>query len=565
MLPTATKPIWIMAGAGAFYAAVTAVFFWESFPRMDRELLGVPGDSWQFIWSAWWLGEAFTTGRFLYFSDRIFVPEGAWLIWHSLSPLQSAAIAVLRPLSNVAWSYNLVAMAALPVAGVSGFALGWRVSRDHAGALSAGLLVMMSPWLIAKLGGHLNLLYAGLLPLFLAMLLAAVENTRPARAFDREAIALGAASGLLLYSCFASVVFAANLIFFVWIWRSRNEGDWRAVTLRLALRSIPTLIVALPVIVAAVMAGTQEGFWPSIRRDLAYNPEWISYLLPLNEHSMYSSWAASFANGTQALRGIETSAFLGWFVFALALAGLVAARKRSEARLLLWVLAVFLVLSLGPKLLDHREIVHWPNGMTVYLPFNIWRYFPLLGAVGQPGRYEILVVTAMAGGVALLAREFRDRWGSVAGKIAATTSILVVLVEFAFKPMMSPLPTTIPVAGGPSSVVMDTRVEPLWNMFQQAFHERPILEVNLSRRSPALHGYRERLELAWLDTINGPPTSPPPSRPTLLRKLAKLTVGTLFLPANDPRTSVLEDYGFAILYEDVSLKVLEVPGIETDH
>lgn len=562
--PGAMTPIRTIVCAGLFYVAVTIAFFFGSFPRMGQELLGMAGDSWQFVWSAWWMREAFSTGQFPYFSDRIFVPEGAWVIWHSLSPLQSVAIAILRPLTNSAWSYNLVAMAALPIAGLSGFALGWRITRDRAGALAAGIVVMMSPWLVAKLDGHLNLLYAGLLPLFLAALLAASESSRPARVFDREGVALGGASALLLCSCFPSMVFAANLGVFVWVWRSRSEGQWGDVTRRLALRCIPTAIVALPVIVAAVMARVDEGFWPVSSRNLEYNPEWISYLLPLNRYSVHSSWAGSWIGDAHRLDGIETSVFLGWLVFASAIAGLWAARKRPEARLLLWILGVFLVLSLGPKLLHNREIVHWPNGMTVYLPFNIWRYLPFLGAVGQPGRYEILVLTAMAGGVAFLAKEVRERRGSIAGIVATTAIILVVLIEFAFEPMLTPLPAPIPVAGGPNSVVMDTRVAPHWNMVQQSFHGRPVFEVNLSRRSPALAGYRERLKLGWLDAANGPTTSPAPSRTALLQQLGTLGVGTIVLSAHDSRSAVLATYGFINLYNDDLLEVFGVPEVDVD-
>jgi hypothetical protein len=58
-------------------------------------------------------------GRDPYFCHLVFAPEGVPQIWHSLVPLQSTIIALLDHRLPMVLAYDLVAVAAFPLAGMA--------------------------------------------------------------------------------------------------------------------------------------------------------------------------------------------------------------------------------------------------------------------------------------------------------------------------------------------------------------------------------------------------------------------------------------------------------------
>ena len=529
--------------SGSAYALVTVAFFAPLGGRLSGELIG-EGDNLESLWNAWWIGRSLLQLENPWFTELLFAPEGTPLVWHSLAPVSSALVSLLSRVLPLPLAYNLTVMAALPVAGLSCQALCRHFTGDRVAAFVGGLAFMLSPFITSKTLGHLDLLYGGLLPLFYLCLLRAVDS--PSRATRWR---LAGAAMLLLFTCNPSLpVFAANLVFLLLCWRTRNERLGPATRL-FARAFAPTLLLALPWLAIVVWYSIAWDYLPRAHADLDYDPELVSYLLPLTRSSLWWEWTQGLPVPTirmASLHGIEPAVYLGIWVFPIAIAGLWAGRRQPLVAHLALVGAVFLVLSMGPKLQWQREVVQL-GGLDLYLPFGIWRWLPVLGAVGQAGRYALIVYTVMGVGVALAVTRARQRFSvahpAVPLALSAAVALLVCL-DFAFEPTARPLPRSLDLAETQPERrnVLDPRLSSAATMYQQSLSGRPLVGGYVSRTPPGqIARYRADPVLGWFFRRE---PGEAPEREALLRRFEALAIGDVMLAREDPRGAVLARYGF---------------------
>jgi hypothetical protein len=526
-----------LAGAALIYTAITAgIFARHAGTSLFRDILG-GGDAYVFMWNAWWLRQSLFEMHNPYFCDLIFAPFGSPLVWHSLIPLPSAAIALLSSVVPIHVAYNLVVMAAFPLAGTAAFALCRALTRDGWASLVGGLVFMLCPFMASRAMGHLNLLFCGLLPLYFLALLRATDTANPAaaRAWRWR---LAGVSLCLLFSCANAVVFAANLSLFLFIWQGWRDPAWRATAARFWRALSPTLWVSLPYIAMVLYFSVTYDYFPTVRRDLDWNPEPISYVLPLTRTSIYSSWLAGL--GSPQLVAVEPAVYLGMLTFPLAAAGLAMRRRDPHIALCGLLFLLFASFSLGPKLLWNREVVHLASS-TVYLPFAIWRLVPVFGAVGQAARYVIISYAMMGVGVACCVAEIRKHLPGRSGVAAAAAVGLLVCIDFAFEPIVTKLPPPLELSAS-GGTILDPRPQAPDMMYQQMFHRRPIIGGHLARPPEAvLRRYRGEPGLAWF--FSGQRKAQP-DRDLLLRTLTELDVRDLILDRGDWRAATLQQLGF---------------------
>jgi hypothetical protein len=534
------------------YLGVTAAFFAPlvlggSGERLSSQLIG-EGDNLESLWNAWWIGQSLGSLGNPWFTDLLFAPEGVPLVWHSLAPLGSGVVALLSQVVPVPLAYNAAVIAALPVAGLSCRALCRRFTDDELAAFTGGLAFMLCPFVTSRTLGHLDLLYGGLLPFFYLQLLRAVEAPGHAAGWR-----LAGAAMLLLFTCNPSVpVFAANLAFFLLCRYARREGFGPAVR-RFARVFAPTLLLALPWLVLVAAYAIAWDYPPRSHADLDYDPELLSYLLPLTRSSSWWPWTRGLVPAS--LHEVEPAVYLGLGVLPVALAGLWSARREPMVRHLALLGAVFLVFSMGPKLQWHREVVQ-VAGLDLYLPFGLWRWVPVLGGVGQAGRYALIVYMVMGVGVACAVARLRQRVAERAspqgdsGRARALGFALafgiaaLVCVDFAFSPTTRPLPRPLDLAEDAPQRrrMLDPRLSHAPTMYQQTLCGRPLVGGYVSRTPPGpLASYRADPVLAWF--FSRDPVAPP-TRDALHARLQELAVGDVLLDPADPRGPVLAALGF---------------------
>ena len=165
------------------YTAITLVFHAGVLGNLTNNVIGEVWDHQLYLWDAWWMSQSLFRGENPFFSNMVYAPEGTPLILHTLVPLPAAAIALLGFSMSTELAYNLIVLAAFPLSGMAAYLLCRRFTRDHISSLCGGLVFMLSPFMVSKsVAGWVNLLYAGLLPLFFLTLLKATDQKGSRRA-----------------------------------------------------------------------------------------------------------------------------------------------------------------------------------------------------------------------------------------------------------------------------------------------------------------------------------------------------------------------------------------------
>jgi hypothetical protein len=489
-------------GALLLYAALLALFVAPAAARLASELIATSDDRYLYLWSAWWVRESLFAAANPYFTQLLYAPDGAPLVFHTLSMLPSMAAAALSPALGPVVAYNVVGLALTCLAGLGGYAFCRQVVPQRAAAWLGGATFMLSPFTTGKLThGWVNLLCVGWLALFAACFVRATDpQLRPG---SRARLWLALSAAALAFSSEHLAVMAAWTGLFVCGWRLLAEPS--AATLgRLVRAGWPAALAVAPyVAIVASYALRLDLSVPVRPPEIGFSPGLASYLLPLHVNSIHAPWVSELGL-REGLFKQDLACYLGVLVFPLAAIGLWRARRRPAAQLCIALGLAFLVVTFGPSLVWDGEYVHL-LGRRVPLPARALAALPVLGAVAQSGRYMALVYLAIAAGVACFAaappEALRRRLG--AAGVPALLALVALDYGFTVSPRALPVEPEL-VREGRVLARVDVYAPPL---YFQTLDERPLIAGPISRPLRyALDRYRERPGLScWLFRVDEPP------------------------------------------------------------
>jgi hypothetical protein len=339
----------------ALYAVCALWATWPAIRHVEGHYLARPaaghgeaaaGDHLQLGWSFWLVGHQLADGASPLADPYSFRPEAeappnlqGWLLGLPYWPLRAA-------FGNT-WAYDLVVLLTFVLAG--GLGCWWLRSLDasRAAALVGGGVFCLMPYRVGQSTGHLLGLIAFLLP---AVLLA-LERRR----FILAGLALAAIplSGQL-HLALGAIVLALG-----YTWARVARADWWK-----AGAGVVTAVVAGVVVERWTVAGS-IGAGRSFAQVERYSAE-LSDLV------------------TRAVgSGVEELVFVGWLTPLLAVAGLVAARRRRGLAIVLGLAAVVpCLLALGANLPGYE---------------TLWRVVPGLDSTRVPERFMPIACLAIAG------------------------------------------------------------------------------------------------------------------------------------------------------------------------
>lgn len=149
------------------------------------------GDNVAALWSFWWARQALAHASLsLWETNLLFAPIGTGLVLHTGTPLLTVAGALAFPAGvSPAFVHNVFVALGVFLNGLCAYAAASRFVSDRRAACLAGIVFALSPCLIARLDGHLNLLHAWGLPLLLLLV---------SRLCARPTLLRGALAGLTL-------------------------------------------------------------------------------------------------------------------------------------------------------------------------------------------------------------------------------------------------------------------------------------------------------------------------------------------------------------------------------
>jgi hypothetical protein len=490
------------------YVLLTLVCTYPLVIEFTRAIPGDGFDGWQNYWNIWWINVALLQQHASpYFTGMLLAPTGVGLLFHTLNPFNG----LLTLPAQLSWglvpAYNVAVVFSFAVGGFGAYLLTREVlgrQRSRLPALAAGVIFTLSPFHVAHLLGHLQLISLEWIPFFALYLVRMVELAigRDAggrhlafRPILRSALLAGLFLALVALCDWYYVLYCLILAALAVVWllahgmarhgprkmavrgadaAAITDASTRASSLQRPWQPVVDLVAGLavtclffaaalsPVLVPMIREATQFRFMvPDPAQSRTFSADLLAFLFPQEFSPLWGAWATAKARVFTATLA-EHQVFAGYTVLLLAIVGLVSARHRNAgpaagvdiasgatprpARVYLvsfWLLVVivFGILALGPVLHVGGNANLLPGGRELPLPYGwLARTVPFLNISRSVSRFDVVVML----GLAVLAGyglQWLSRHGK-SGRGLAFGALFLIILEFWAAPYPMSLPDT---------------------------------------------------------------------------------------------------------------------------
>jgi len=417
------------------YLAVTVIFTWPLALNLTTAIPGDSFDGWQNYWNQWWIKQALID-RIVspLVTDLLYHPTGVSLYFHTLNPFNGVTTLPIQLAFGLIAAYNAVVVLSWVLAGYGMFLLvRWVLgergayvessgersgerrhlapSNPHAlwlAPLVAGLVYTFSPFHMAHLLGHMQVMTLQWMPFYMLALLRSLRLAEAGRSWLRAALWAGfflILTGLSDWY-FVLYLFLFTAVTLLWRWAAPpGRFGWRKLGRVLAPPLAAGLFFAVALsfwLAPMVLEATRFRFMVRPAADLyILSASVMDFFIPNRLHTLFRPDSFTWI-GNQIAPVSERTIAIGYTVLALALASLALARRKAA---FWWVMALFFfVLALGPQwrwgditwedipsaALNGEELASWtPYGLLNQL-------VPFMRISRSVSRFAVMVQLSMA-------------------------------------------------------------------------------------------------------------------------------------------------------------------------
>jgi hypothetical protein len=455
-----------------FAVAAAVALTWPLARVFTTHLAGGFGDPYVTLWSMRWMHDALAAHRNPFFTDRIYHPTGATLLFHTFDLPSTLLVTPLWGHVPDVAVYNTAVLFAFALTVYGMFRLLRDMTDDAVVAMLAGVLFAAVPYHFAHLEGHLHLMSMGWLPLYVLYLLRIVVG----HGSRTDAVLAGVYLALACLASWYHLIFAAVITPPLLVYGLiHHRRAWRAgrVVARLALAVIVWGVLAGPLLAAMVVAKSHEPFIGA-HDSAVFSADVLSFVQPNGMQTRCRVGVAPRQNWGGEIG--EHATYAGIVVLVLALAGAVL---HPLGRAFLLVALLGAVFAAGPFL-------HW-NGEVIGGRMPYWyaeRYVPIFAFAGVPARFGYVMYFGLVVAAAFALAHLRARIAAKpAGTVAAVVLAGAALYDYRWCP---PSMTSVPVPPIVAEWAHDTgswAVLDLSNdlMWHATIHGKPIVGGYLGR------------------------------------------------------------------------------------
>jgi len=389
-------------------------------PALRQAIPGWPGDNLLYAYALSWMAQAPLLGRSPFVDPRLNFPDDLPLLTNDLPYLGNLAVAPATWLLGPAFGYNLVVLLSLVGSGYATYLWALRVTASRPAAAIAGAAFLLTPFRLAHLFGHLNLVATFGLPLFFWALDRALgadgRRLRAALLLAGATFLVGSASQYYLLICLL-VGLPYGLLRALPDLGALLRRGWSA-----ALGGgAGALASALPYL-SVFGSGALTPY--SVEETRVWSADPLNFLLPWGRHPL---WGGLVEGLRPEPLWVEKTLYVGAVAGALALAGLALARGEQRRQAFVWAGAglAAAVLALGTDL--HIAGQPLSAERPLWLPAYYVGQLPFGSLVRAWSRFGVLTImfTALLAGVGAAA--LLGRLGRMARPAAVAIGLLLVL------------------------------------------------------------------------------------------------------------------------------------------
>ncbi|MEZ4635036.1 MAG: hypothetical protein R2873_10855 [Caldilineaceae bacterium] len=427
------------------------------------------------------------------------------LYFHTLNPFNGLVTLPVQLSGGLMLAYNAVVWISWVLGGYGVFLLALWVLRAarlspllrFGAAFLAGTIFTFSPFHMAHLLGHMQVMSLQWMPFYVLYLLRGIERTRSAQQWLHEGLLAGLFLALVGLCDWYFVLYLFLFTGLVLVWRLIQ--DLRQRRLRVAIfypagtAGIVFLALLSPILYPMINEALRFSFMERPVSDLyILSAALADFVIPNRLHTLFRP--ESFAwMGNQIAPVSERTIAVGYVALSLAVVAALRDRRRSG---LWWAAAVlFLLIALGPSFnLRTVTLEDVPQGTPSFgwTPYEILnRTIPFMRISRSVSRFAVLVqmslaVAAAIGMAALLRRRSRQMQLTV-----VVVALAAVLAEFWVAPYPISPPDTPAYyaqidADESSGAVLNLPMNfdrPGYLLYQTV-HHKPLTVAYISRDDP---------------------------------------------------------------------------------
>lgn len=473
------------------------------------------GDTFIFLWNAWWLKKAAGGGAELFFTDFLFWPNGVSLVFHTFNLFNTVLISLLSEMLGLVRAFNIVYLFSLWLSASFTYFLVKEVWKSRLAGLVAGVIFAFSPFVWAHSLGHFNLVtiwpFAALMWLFYRIY--RLKNWK-------EAIGAGILLSLILYNDYQYFVYAIILsvmfiVYYQFFGEKKKFKEWY-------LSWIVVVVVVLIMIFPMFWRGWSvfREFAPTaLLSEVKYwSADLMSFVTPSWQHPIWGQWGLEI-NQQYFASKTESVLFVGYGVlllFVISVIIFLIGKKKTDFIFWFGVALIFGLLSLGPilKIYGIDEFSINDINYNIALPY-LWLYkLPFWAVARVPARFFAVMILAVAVIASyVVARLDRKMPNYKVGRYAVYCLVLLVVVEIIFEYSAWPLSLQKISIPPVYNAIKDDQQNvailelPLWwtsghrsmgevktiIQFYQTYHNKRIFNGSVSRVPDALFDYYQQL------------------------------------------------------------------------
>ena len=505
-----SKSRWLsLAILSAVYFAIACLITWPLFRKLGTHLVGRTSDAMVHYWNGWWVQQSLSLGQSPFQTSYLSFPEGVSLVTHNIAWLNILPWLLLEPLIGGVWAYNLIVLFSLTLCGLAMYLLADELLHNRQVAFIAGLIYMAWPYRQSQLD-HPNLIATFCIPLFFLFLIRTLRGLRWRDAiFAAIALALVGYTRwqLLLPAVFMAIIYLAGTA-------KQWLSQWKALLPRLGLLAMLAIFALLPPAVMLIREQAASNFSANIflRHDeQIMSTDLLAYVTPGKRHFVLGELTKPLYDRYYPDRssGRRYPAYVGLSVLLLAFIGIV--RRWREAWI--WLLMAVLLAGLASSMVlrvNGQLLENVPTLYRLLAPLQVARL------IRVPERYVLFMalpvsLLAAYGWFSLVTTKRLARWS------IALTLLLAMIILFEYLS----LPTRAQYVDYDKTILRQLAREPgsfaVLNvplryrfskeyMFEQTYHERPILQGHVSREPENL--YRFINDNSWFSGLPDLATDP---------------------------------------------------------
>jgi hypothetical protein len=453
----------------AGYVLLTLLMTYPVVTDLTTRLVGWGNDPWVHYWNNWWVGEAIERGITPYFTDMLFHPNGASMVFHNFAWLNIVSSLALKPFIGSVGAYNVVFLANVALCGFAMYHLANYVLGHRAAAFVAGLVHAFWPYRLHHVA-HPNLISTQWMVWFLLFLMKTVREGK------RRHVVLAALfltlTALARLQLLVLTVFPAAITLLYSFLTRRELWSWQTVGRLALIGTLTGAALAYPVL--PLVREQLAGDYPEdlFIEEEADQSDLVAYVLPNPPHPLRQFYAPDILR-TQIV-------FLGYTTLALAIYGAI---KGTQTRLWLLIGAFSFAMALGPSLRLYGQV--YPG---IPLPYRLLGWSFPVRIMRNPHRFNILLaipVALLAGfGIrALSTSGWRARWvPAVAAGLVLFEYLRVPMpmLSLGYSPFYDRL-AAVSEQFGVYDLPMGFSGPSKFYMYLQTIHEKPIVEGKMAR------------------------------------------------------------------------------------